>query len=236
MILIFRFLYIFYRIHFPHPLSPPTLFKHKQSRLLCVAGSGGHTAELLQLLASATVGPSSQSSSNVTFTPRHYIVAATDTMSQDKIESFEKTLSDKLSEQAPSARARDSVRSDPPRSQTAVISHIPRAREVGQSYLSSILTTLHSQLCCVPYVVRARPDVLLVNGPGTCIPVCVMVFLLRLLGVCRGRIVYVESICRVNSLSLSGRMLLLFADHVLVQWPHLADRYRRCRFIGRLVS
>ena len=43
-----------------------------------------------------------------------------------------------------------------------------------------------------------------------------------------------ESIARVRTLSLSGRLLLHVADHFLVQWPQLTQRYPKARFIGRL--
>jgi len=35
------------------------------------------------------------------------------------------------------------------------------------------------------------------------------------------RIVYVESICRVETLSLSGRILSLLADEFVVQWEEV---------------
>ena len=47
-------------------------------------------------------------------------------------------------------------------------------------------------------------------------------------------IVFVESLCRVESISLSGKMLMYMADHMLVQWPQLVDKYPRARYIGRL--
>ena len=223
--LLTRLLYVLFQIHH-NDTSLPSLpsLPSQPVRLLTVAGSGGHTAELLQLLTAATT-PSSKTPS-VNYSPRHYIVADTDRMSQNKIELFEAGYRGRVPEgylgRVPG--------------QSVVISQIPRAREVGQSYVTSVFTTLYSQLVCVPHVVYARPDVLLVNGPGTCIPVCVMVLLLRVLGLCRGRIVYVESICRVNTLSLSAKILVLFADHVLVQWSHLAEGNFRCTYIGRLVS
>jgi hypothetical protein len=57
-----------------------------------------------------------------------------------------------------------------------------------------------------------RPDVILCNGPGTCIPLCAAAFALRMLspvfprwaGGSAPAVVYVESIARVASLSLSG--------------------------------
>jgi len=38
----------------------------------------------------------------------------------------------------------------------------------------------------------------------------------------------------VETLSLSGKIMLRLADHFLVQWPGLAKRYPRAHFIGRL--
>ena len=43
---------------------------------------------------------------------------------------------------------------------------IPRSREVGQSYLSSILSTLKAFANCITMVYKERPSLLLVNGPG----------------------------------------------------------------------
>jgi beta-1,4-N-acetylglucosaminyltransferase len=48
------------------------------------------------------------------------------------------------------------------------------------------------------------------------------------------KIVYVESIARVETLSLSGRLLYRTADHFLVQWPQLQAKYPRAQFVGRL--
>jgi beta-1,4-N-acetylglucosaminyltransferase len=58
--------------------------------------------------------------------------------------------------------------------------------------------------------------------------------MMRVLYITNSKIVFVESICRVKTLSLSGKILLLFADVVLVQWPKLKELYRRTTYIGRL--
>lgn len=62
---------------------------------------------------------------------------------------------------------------------------------------------------------------------------CVM----QMLGLNSCRIVYVESICRVESLSLSGKLLywLYIANDILVQWPELQEKYPRTKYIGLLV-
>jgi len=116
------------------------------------------------------------------------------------------------------------------------IARIPRSREVGQSFTSSIFTTLVALVAAFSLVARQRPDLVLVNGPGTCIPICASAFLLRALWLSDCRVVYVESIARTASLSLSGRILYhsRVADVVMVQWPALRKRYPRSRYAGRV--
>merc|ERR1719201_2370423 len=104
----------------------------------------------------------------------------------------------------------------------ATLERIPRSREVGQSYLSSIFTTLRATAACWPLLRKHRPEMLIVNGPGSCIPLCLVAVLASILGLQRTYIVYIESICRVSSLSLSARILRMgMADTILVQWPEL---------------
>jgi len=69
-----------------------------------------------------------------------------------------------------------------------------------------------------------HPRIILVNGPGVCIPV-VLGALLHSLFISKVEIVFVESICRVNKLSLSGKILKWIADAFYVQWPELCGRY-----------
>jgi beta-1,4-N-acetylglucosaminyltransferase len=62
---------------------------------------------------------------------------------------------------------------------------------------------------------------------------------LRLSGWQHVEICFVESFCRVDSLSLSGRLLMMasavgLCEHFLVQWPQLAAKYPRATYIGRL--
>ena len=48
-------------------------------------------------------------------------------------------------------------------------------------------------------------------------------------------IVFVESICRARTLSMSGLLLYYIADEFIVQWPDLAVKYSLTRYIGRIV-
>lgn len=207
-----------------------------------------------------------------TYTPRCYVVAATDAMSVQKAAAFETTgLTGKgVSQDAGSTPASNSEavqstarRSSPrrtarrqlilgepsqperpitanksPSSPTSYrVIKIPRSREVGQSFRSSILTTLKALYHALAVVATVRPDVILVNGPGTCIPICGAAVAFRCLGIAEGRVVYVESIARVRRLSLSGKILYhaRLADAFFVQWEELVTEYPRARFAGRLM-
>lgn len=79
--------------------------------------------------------------------------------------------------------------------------------------------------------VRARdPDVIVSTGAGLAVPF----FLVgRLLG---RRLVYVESLTRSESLSLSGRLVYPLADRFFVQWPALARRHRKARYEGSVLA
>ncbi|XP_064003367.1 UDP-N-acetylglucosamine transferase subunit ALG14 homolog isoform X2 [Pogoniulus pusillus] len=134
--------------------------------LLVVAGSGGHTTEILRLLSCLSDS----------YSPRHYVFADSDEMSEAKICSFEQKKAETFS---------------------------------------------NSQILC--------------NGPGTCVPVCISALLLGLLRMKRAVIVYVESICRVETLSLSGKILYYLSDYFIVQWPELKEKYPRSVYLGRVV-
>lgn len=119
-------------------------------------------------------------------------------------------------------------------SETYVICKIPRSRNVNQSYFSSVFSTLYATLYTVPVVYNFKPNIILCNGPGTCIPVCVVAFILRCFFIVDCRIIFIESICRVRTMSLTGKILQFFADLIVVQWPQLRDACFRAMYFGRL--
>ncbi|XP_029473884.1 UDP-N-acetylglucosamine transferase subunit ALG14 homolog isoform X3 [Rhinatrema bivittatum] len=181
--------------------------KKRPLSVLAVAGSGGHTTEILRLLGSLSQF----------YSPTHYIVADSDKMSEDKICFFEHS------------RAKESSKFQ------YSIHRIPRSREVQQSWSSSVLTTFYAVLYALPLTFRLQPDLVLCNGPGTCVPVCASAVLLWILGIKKVIVIYVESVCRVETLSLSGRILYYFSDYFIVQWPALKKKYPKSVCLGRIV-
>ncbi|XP_038649825.1 UDP-N-acetylglucosamine transferase subunit ALG14 homolog isoform X2 [Scyliorhinus canicula] len=81
---------------------------------------------------------------------------------------------------------------------------------------------------------NTEPQVLC-NGPGTCVPLCISALMLRILGMKKVLIIYIESICRVETLSLSGKILYNLSDYFFVQWSALQKKYPKAIYLGRLV-
>lgn len=182
--------------------------------VMVVLGSGGHTAEMLTMLSDIvqhTAAP-----------PRiHYVVGATDNHSAAK---------------AAALHAADSASAAALREADAHFVTLPRAREVGESWLSSVYSSLRTLLAALALVWRTKPDVVLTNGPGTSAIVAAIAFTFRALLPRRAssRVIYVESFARVESLSLSGKLVYAFADRFLVQWQQLRERWPLAEYYGRV--
>ena len=112
---------------------------------------------------------------------------------------------------------------------------VPRSREVKQSLITTIWTTAKASLFCYKLLLTHPVDLLLCNGPGTCVPLCLAAWINNKLGMSRTKIIFVESICRVKSLSLSGKILSYFVNDILVQWPEMAERFPKTKYIARFV-
>ncbi|KAL9255780.1 UDP-N-acetylglucosamine transferase subunit ALG14-like protein [Drosera capensis] len=180
-----RFLYVLNRTR-----KPMRRGSRRPVSTLIVLGSGGHTAEMLNLL---TVLQKDR------FSPRYYIAAATDNMSLQKARGFENSSNDEAEVE------------------TAQFMQIYRSREVGQSYVTSVGTTLVAIAHALWLIIKTRPQVVV--------------------GFKWSSIFYVESIARVRRLSLSGSLLykLRIADQLYVQWPQLQQKYPRTIYVGCLM-
>lgn len=183
--------------------------KKKTLKTLVVLGSGGHTTEMLDLIKNLKPDR---------YGPIVLVVANTDTTSLQRVQAYPHPL--------PIQNKGNLVSLENTRDQQQVY-RIPRSREVGQSYVSSILTTLRSFLFALWLVgFQVQPDLVLVNGPGTCLPIAVSAFFFRIVGWKTGtKIVFVESFCRVKSLSLTGKLLYPIADLFAVCWEQLHEKY-----------
>lgn len=49
------------------------------------------------------------------------------------------------------------------------------------------------------------------------------------------KIIYIESLARVNELSSTGKNVYKFADKFYVQWQELEKKYEKSEYLGRLI-
>lgn len=240
----------------PKSLSPPRppASNTRPTHLLIVLGSGGHTAEMLDMLRRLPFLPAK-------FTHRTYVVSSGDAFSAQKAKEFEVEITGSRGEQSEG-------RSGQAAEGGYDIVIVRRARRVHQSLF---LTPVSALLClwdCIQVLtgehfkqLRRRsqkssgvatkqtyPDLILTNGPGTGVCVVLASLILLFFGFSgpassleRGgedvadrqaawqhagqmRTIFVESWARVKTLSLSGKILLPLVDRFLVQWPALEGR------------
>lgn len=180
--------------------------RKKPAKTLIVLGSGGHTAEMMTIVKQLN---------KRNYSPRYYILASTDSTSESKVLNVEEPTTSKNDYE---------------------LFRISRSRHVGQSYLTSVFTTIRSIWQCIPLVYHLQPEIVLCNGPGTCVPICLIAFMLKIFGAINAqcKIVFVESYCRVKTVSLSGKILVWIADCFVVQWPQLAQFSPKSQYFGRL--
>jgi beta-1,4-N-acetylglucosaminyltransferase len=78
----------------------------------------------------------------------------------------------------------------------------------------------------LPMLRRRNVEAIVTTGAGVAVPFALAG---RLLGV---NVVYVESMARITSPSLTGRLVYPFADTFIVQWPGLVRFFKRARCFG----
>jgi UDP-N-acetylglucosamine:LPS N-acetylglucosamine transferase len=82
---------------------------------------------------------------------------------------------------------------------------------------------------CFKIILKEKPDVVISTGAAAG---CLLCLLGKMLG---AKVIWIDSITNIERLSLSGRMVRYISDLFLVQWPELADRYKKVEYIGAVI-
>jgi hypothetical protein len=91
--------------------------------------------------------------------------------------------------------------------------------------VKSILVGIHA----LRLVLKHRPQVVVTTGS---LPLALVCLWAKLGG---ARIVWIDSIANIYRFSMSGRLVYLFADLFLTQWPDLAQRFSKAEYAGELL-
>lgn len=184
--------------------------KNQGQRIMIFLGSGGHTGEMIHILKA----------SEVRRLEKIWVISSGDSASLIKAKELEKEW----------RREKDCNEAS-----SYILLH--RARRVNETTLLSIRNTIISFLNTICELAKLThlPKILLLNGPGTSVPLAYVLFIIKFFGMCDTRIIYIESLARVNNLSLSGILLLPICDRFIVQWESLSIKYKRAEYYGVLV-
>jgi beta-1,4-N-acetylglucosaminyltransferase len=94
----------------------------------------------------------------------------------------------------------------------------------------SVKNLLRNLVLAWRVVGELRPKAVLTTGAGVAVP---FAWVAKLRG---ATVVYVESLTRIDTPSLSYRLIAPIADRLYVQWPELGESQRRARFAGNVFS
>ena len=97
------------------------------------------------------------------------------------------------------------------------------------SRIMSIIRTLGTLVLSFIYLLLFRPNIIISCGTGLTVPIF---YAARAIGI---KMVFIESMSRVESLSMTGRLLLGKTDLFVVQWSDLAARIPGTTYGGQLL-
>lgn len=110
------------------------------------------------------------------------------------------------------------------------ILHVLTPRLLPQdSRIMSVIRTVITLLLSFIYFIMYRPVCVVSCGTGLTVPIF---YTARTLGI---KTVFIESMSRVESLSITGRLLRGKTDLFIVQWPELANRTPGVVYGGQLL-
>lgn len=77
-------------------------------------------------------------------------------------------------------------------------------------------------------LLKEKPNVIISTGAGATIP---LLMLGKLFG---AKIIFIESFAKINTPTITGRIIYRFADQFYIQWPELKKYYPNALYRGKL--
>ncbi len=100
---------------------------------------------------------------------------------------------------------------------------------VGECDRNKPLQMLRTLWLSLRLVVRERPDVVITTGS---LPIAIVCLVAKAFG---AKVVWIDSIAQLDELSMSGKLMLRYADVLLTQWPEVAARHAKAEYVGELL-
>lgn len=98
-------------------------------------------------------------------------------------------------------------------------------------FLKYIFVFLYNVVKCIAIVLKFKPETVVTTGAHTGGILCYVAKILRP----KTKIIFIETLAKTRSLSMTGNNVYKIADKFYVQWKNLADMYEKAEYIGRLM-
>ncbi len=92
-----------------------------------------------------------------------------------------------------------------------------------------IYNVIYNVIKCIKIAFKFKPDTVVSTGAQIG---GIMCLICKLRG---SKVIYIESIAKINTLSITGKNIYRLADKFYVQWESLAKKYDKCEYLGRLI-
>lgn len=99
-------------------------------------------------------------------------------------------------------------------------------KQVNRKELSCIFFMLINFFKSMSIFLREKPDMVISTGALSTIPMCLISKLLR------KKVIFIESFAKINSPTITGKLMYKIADQFYVQWESMKDVYPNAIYKG----
>ena len=99
----------------------------------------------------------------------------------------------------------------------------------GSTKVHMLLNMIVVAIQSLKIILKERPRIIVSTGADVAIPIC---YLGKLFNI---KILFIESLCRVNDLSPSGKIVYPISYLFLVQWDRLTKKYSKAKYWGAVL-
>jgi beta-1,4-N-acetylglucosaminyltransferase len=103
-----------------------------------------------------------------------------------------------------------------------------RVRSIPNIYRNKPTSVFLGFILSIYYAILERPDVIITTGASVVVFFCIIA---KLLG---AKLIFIESMAKIERPTLTARILYPFANLFIVQWPGLLRFFPKAKFLGRL--
>lgn len=101
-------------------------------------------------------------------------------------------------------------------------------KQINRRDKGFILSLLKNTFDMLTIFLKEKPDIIISTGALSSIPICIIGKIFQ------KKLIYIESFAKINSPTLTGKLLYNFADDFYIQWEEMLDIYPEAKYVGSI--